>query len=387
MINRFRVQNYKALRDVSLDLTPIHVLIGPNDSGKTSILSALAALCRSVDLHLEQAFGGAWDGRELVWHGDSEGVVRLSADLSAGDIKTYALDCRFPNAGRQVRVERESFSNYSQIDANKGATDSLVRRVCVRNAAETAETQKVCRAVHEGLSGVHYYRWNPRTLALPVAPDSARQFRLNSDGFGLALLLDDILGFDRDRFNELEARFRSIFPEITSIKLLRQPGFRAPRDDVEQVSKLNQADGKGVYFALRGNQQLVPASQVSDGIMMILGYLAILYTPHSPRVLLIDEPENGIHPKRLQEVLNILREIVSSQVRTQLVLTTHSPYAVSLFEPGEVTLCTKSDGEVKTKRLSDSKLVEEQGSLFTLGEIWTAEGDEDLAQDNSLSRS
>ena len=43
MITRFRVQNYKALRDVTLDLTPMHVLIGPNDSGKTSVLEALAA--------------------------------------------------------------------------------------------------------------------------------------------------------------------------------------------------------------------------------------------------------------------------------------------------------------------------------------------------------
>jgi AAA15 family ATPase/GTPase len=44
MIRTFRVQNYKALRDVTLELTPMHLLIGPNDSGKTSILEALAAL-------------------------------------------------------------------------------------------------------------------------------------------------------------------------------------------------------------------------------------------------------------------------------------------------------------------------------------------------------
>ena len=44
MITRFQVQNYKALRDVTLDLTPMHVLIGPNDTGKTSILEAMTAL-------------------------------------------------------------------------------------------------------------------------------------------------------------------------------------------------------------------------------------------------------------------------------------------------------------------------------------------------------
>ena len=63
MITRFRVQNYKALRDVTLDLTPVHVLIGPNDSGKTSILEAMAALCRSVDHPVADRMGDARAGR------------------------------------------------------------------------------------------------------------------------------------------------------------------------------------------------------------------------------------------------------------------------------------------------------------------------------------
>jgi AAA15 family ATPase/GTPase len=67
MITRFQVQNYKALRDVTLDLTPMHVLIGPNDAGKTSILEAITALCRSVDYPLEQAFTGSWQGSDQVW--------------------------------------------------------------------------------------------------------------------------------------------------------------------------------------------------------------------------------------------------------------------------------------------------------------------------------
>ncbi|MGE5297452.1 MAG: AAA family ATPase, partial [Solirubrobacterales bacterium] len=71
MIKRLKVKNFKALRDVEIELTPIHVLIGPNDSGKTSILDALAALCRSVDHNLADAFPGSWRDRELVWAGES----------------------------------------------------------------------------------------------------------------------------------------------------------------------------------------------------------------------------------------------------------------------------------------------------------------------------
>lgn len=55
MMTRFRVQNYKALRDVTLDLTPIHVLIGPNDSGKTSLLESIFVCCRSFERPISDA--------------------------------------------------------------------------------------------------------------------------------------------------------------------------------------------------------------------------------------------------------------------------------------------------------------------------------------------
>jgi predicted ATPase len=138
-----------------------------------------------------------------------------------------------------------------------------------------------------------------------------------------------------------------------------------------------------LYFKLRDTDQWVPASQVSDGVLLVLAYLAILYLPleKRPRVLLVEEPENGVHPKRLREVLGILRELIHEQSHTQVVLTTHSPYALDLFSPEEVTLCTMQDnGEVKTTRLSERPIVTSQTDVFTLGEIWTAEGDDAIAQ-------
>ena len=110
---------------------------------------------------------------------------------------------------------------------------------------------------------------------------------------------------------------------------------------------------------------------MSDGVLLVLAYLTIL----------VEEPENGMHPKRLQEVLGILRELVKEQSKTQVILTTHSPYVLDLFEPEEVSLCQMGeDGAVSVHRLSESQKVKEQAKIFTLGEIWTAEGDEALAQ-------
>ncbi len=144
---------------------------------------------------------------------------------------------------------------------------------------------------------------------------------------------------------------------------------------------LQAAEGKGIYFEFVNSGELVAAAQASDGILLVLAYLAILYSPKPPRVLLIEEPENGIHHKRLNDVLGILRELVEEQSHTQVVMTTHSPYVVDQFRPDEVSLCMKGDdGAVRVHSLSTSSAVGRQSAIFSLGEIWTAEGDEDLAR-------
>ncbi|MGD9854204.1 MAG: AAA family ATPase [Planctomycetaceae bacterium] len=387
MITRFRVQNYKALRDVTLDLTPMHLLIGPNDSGKTSILEALAALCRSVDNELKQSFLGSWSDDQLVWSGATSPIVVFEAD---GDQErgraNYSIAVRF-NKGRQVLLvdEHVRVSWRDQI-IDVDNWPSGYSKVCqlARENFRSGESEafgELAEAVHRMLSGVQFYRWVPRHLALPTAPDSLRRFQMDPSGFGLALCLDDILGYDRDRFIALENRFKSIFPQVESIKLIPGPAYKAPVDNQKQVLKLQESDGKGIYFQFTGGSKPVSASQVSDGVLLVLAYLAILYLPEPPRVLLVEEPENGIHPARLQEVLTILRDLVSEQSHTQVILTSHSPYVVSLFEPEEVTLCHKdADGAVTVRRLSESETVQSQIDFFTLGEIWTGEGDEALME-------
>jgi energy-coupling factor transporter ATP-binding protein EcfA2 len=384
MIERVCIKNYKALRDVAIELTPLHVLIGPNDSGKTSVLEGLAALCRSSDHVLPQAFLGAWEGLSLVWNRQADVVVTLGATLSdARGAFDYSLSVRFSSTERIASVEREVYHAAElpqefDIAPGRGARESGVYLYGTNPAALSDDKRECAQRVGAALHGVHFYRWVPKFLALPVAPDSKRRFRMEASGFGLALCLDDILGFDRDRFIALEQRFKSIFPQVRSVKLIPEPAYRAPVDDPEQVPQLNRGDGKGIFFELvDGN--LVAAAQVSDGMLLVLAYLTVLYLPQPPRLLLIEEPENGIHPKRLQDVLSILRSLVAEQHECQVILTTHSPYVVDLFAPEEVTICQKqSDGSVIVRRLSESQAVRNQLDVFTLGEIWTAEGDEGL---------
>jgi predicted ATPase len=191
-------------------------------------------------------------------------------------------------------------------------------------------------------------------LALPVAPDSTRSFRLDPSGFGLARCLDEILGVDRERFARIEGGLREIFPDFRSIRLEPQSAFRAPSDVTRDVPQIQVADGKGIELAFDGAVAPVPAPQVSDGILLLIAYLTVLNLPTPPRLLLVEEPENGIHPRRLQEVIGLFRAYVRAQPETQVVMTSHSPYIVDLFEPEEVYACTlrrETGGSIT--RLSD----------------------------------
>ncbi|MSR58024.1 MAG: hypothetical protein EXS05_10150 [Planctomycetaceae bacterium] len=389
MINRFQVQNYKALCDVTLELTPMHVLIGPNDSGKTSLLEAMTALSRSVDHPLSASFTGSWNGPQLVWNRRQDLPISLTADISSDEGNfEYHYAIRFPASGRAPRIESEQVRFNTDIEpiefTLRQVEQSNVFQITSGNAGATAGQRRAADLVLNSLRGVHYYHWDPHALALPVASDSKRRFRMESTGFGLAQCLDDILGDDRDRFTALENRFKAIFPQVQSIKLKSEPAYHSSADQSEFVPMLSRAEGKGIYFQFQGSTEPVSASQVSDGLMLVLAYLTVLHLPEPPRLVLVEEPENGIHPARLRDVLKILRELVQEQSHSQVVITTHSPYVVDLFSPEEVTLCRKKDDvEISVMCLSESQKVRDQLDVFTLGEIWSAEGDDALVHPDS----
>jgi predicted ATPase len=137
MITRLRVKNFKALRDVDIELTPIHVLIGPNDSGKTSILDALAALCRSVDHDLADAFLGAWKGTELVWNGRPDLPVRIAVDFDNDAVSAYGMDVLFARRGRQAKITEEGFKGQvSCVFHDPPASDTFVGSTRVRYQSE-----------------------------------------------------------------------------------------------------------------------------------------------------------------------------------------------------------------------------------------------------------
>jgi len=359
MITRFEIQNYKALRDVAIDLTPIHVLIGPNDSGKTSILEALQILSAGYDGDSVVTAFPVRNLEHLHSFGMLEQPVTIKCRIVSESPHKYELTCRFIlQEGTRWFFEKEA-------------------RILPGGVSEKA-------LLDASLLGIQTYRWIPRHLALPVGLNADRKYRMDESGFGLPTLLDDILSCDRRRFDELERRFQEIFPEVESLSTPTQKGYAVHPSN---GSEAPDVDGKGLEFKFKHIEKPLSAMSVSDGYLIVLAYLALLHTPQPPPMLLIEEPENGMHPKRLGEIVKMLRSLTEREGGPQILLTTHSPYLLDQFEPKEVTLCTKgADGTISTMRMSESETVQKQKGVFTLGEIWGGEGEDGILGRRKVDR-
>jgi len=163
---------------------------------------------------------------------------------------------------------------------------------------------------------------------------------------------------------KLVKRIKSLFPTVSEISIMggRNWGWQSLR--------LHETNGQNVIF----NSQ-----QMSDGILRLLAVTSLLYLDRISSVITLEEPENGVHPQLIREVVQILRELALRKPpnHCQVFFTTHSPYILDEFydHPEQVFLFERGqplDG-TSINRLSDRSQVKIVRETFkqSLGEAWT----------------
>lgn len=126
----------------------------------------------------------------------------------------------------------------------------------------------------------------------------------------------------------------------------------------------------------------VRASEMSAGLLYCLAFAAI---PHLDPVsaLLLEEPENGLHPARIGEVMRLLRAF-AERTDTQVFLATHSPLVLNELQPDEISVVTRPSLERGTivTPLRDTPNFEQRSKVYALGELWLAycDGETDLGE-------
>lgn len=312
MIRQVELENFRCFRKVTVDLEPLTVLIGKNDTGKSSFLESLCTLSSVSPAR-----------------GSIDSV--LSEHVTFGEPKdSVSVAIRWDDRTLRMRRSNPPLSN--------------------REYAETC-------GLYRGVPGP--YRIDTRALRQPAKTFSLAGKPLPSNGLGLVDALDSI---SYERFGELRRAFLERVPTIKSF-------------DKYPV----QEGTKGLFFDLVKATR-VPAAKMSDGPLLLLAFLAIVYHGSPPPLIMVEEPENGVHPKQLEHIIRFLGSLTQRENPVQVVITTHSPYVLDFVPKESVRVFTRGeDGHAHVSKMHEIAKVRElleQG--YTLGEVWYNTDEDEL---------
>lgn len=386
MIRRIRVQNFLSLKDVTVDLSPLTVFIGPNASGKSAIFKALKTLSMLLGPAPLQGPQGAFrfDGGtfdNVVWQGNSGLPIVFTIwwpgdpDEEPGYILKIGKESRgwsvirekfklgnewFDSANTAFEHETERLGKKSWKAPYRATLCHLVRPFVNDKAASSIITPVL--ELKERFGDIWRYHISAGDVARFAKPLKSDLY-VRENGSGLSVALQRLQGANRILFSAIEQELSRIFPHIKFINFQSEPS------------------GVGLAFTTDRSEDLVPGSQESDGVLTTTFLLWRLFTAPENLRICLEEPENGLHPYLLGERMALLKRFTASGAtgaRLQLLVATHSPDFISTIQERteilEMVRVVEFDRDEGTKvyKLSSIKQIDTLLDVFKndIGDLW-----------------
>ena len=400
LIEGFRVQNYRALRDVTLGklssqqggepLTPFTVVIGKNGVGKSTLFDAFGFVADCLSHDVEQACDlkqrGGYERlrskgtvdpiRFEIYYREAKGERPMTYELS------IALDATGrPFVESEVLKQRRKGQSYGRpypflrLSHGKGMVWAGEEAVEVEGGEEDrAQTLVELTDLRQlGIATLGTLKEHPRIKRFRdflkgwylsyFYPDAARslptagpQKHLNSHGDNMGNVVQFMAREHKDRFKAVLERIAAKIPGIKSIDTQET-------QDKRLLLRFNDGAFVDPFFA----------QQMSDGTLKMFAYLLLMDDPEPPPFICIEEPENGLYHKLLEALAEEFRAHATGKKNApQIFVTTHQPYFVDALSPTEVWILEKGpDGYSFIRRVSDLDIVKnlvEEG--MPLGGLW-----------------
>lgn len=344
MMTSVRLQNFKGHRDTTIPLGRMTVLVGPNGSGKTSVLEALQALGELVGDTPMWSFQGDLSPADVLTRG-SRGPISI------------AVEGRSDGAPWNVSVQLEASGDANAVDGFKTTVASRTGEDAPhQDEISNGLAHNVPAPIRRMMRSV-LYRFDTRKIAAAAFNSDASPV-VEPDGTNTAVVLAGLKLEREEEFDRIEAELRKVVPSIERIRVRRVVGGK-------------NTSGYKIHLDVRGAPDL-PAHVASDGTLVTLALLTALCGPTRPRLLLLDDLDHSLHPKAQVELIRELRRLLGDLDDVQIVATTHSPYVLDELDPADVhVFALRDDGSVAAKRLSEHPDATRVPGALSAGQIWS----------------
>lgn len=372
-LRSFRLENFKAVRDSgTIKFTPLTVFIGNNGSGKSSIIEGLETFQTVVEQGLDSAME-QWRGFEHIRH---QGVPHRLRETLKPRRSHYTNPIAFDLQGS---TRTGIFSAKMQVNTGPGGNELFIQQETLTSQAQTIErndkgevsprkkSRPLPLADGESIFGYFLdelvsefiFGWQFVSLIAQVMGEPMPQkrtggpTRLAKDGSNIAEYLLSIRKLDQNVFDGIVETLQYILPYARDL----QPAL---------TSELERT----VYLQMTEGEFKVPGWLLSTGTLRIVALLALLRHSTLPPLIVIEEIENGLDPRTIHLLVDEVRNAIESG-RTQVILTTHSPYLLDLLDLSQIVLVDRVNGEPTFTRPADRESLQEWGKDFSPGRLYT----------------
>ncbi len=358
MLKNIEIKGYRSIKDASLELGKLNVLIGANGAGKSNFVSFFKMLNEMMAGRLQEYIGKTGRGQSILHFGPKV-TPQLEAvlEFEEGDaFDTYYM--RLFHAANDILLfadesldyKREGWHGTQRTPMSLGAGHPETK--IGEHATRGISTAKAFRRILNDCRVYHFHDTSPSARI--------RQFCYINDNRWLmpdAGNLPSMLYAYKQRYpmiyDRIVSTMRKVLPEFGDFEL--------------GPSRLNPDDIL-LDWRKKGFDYLFGPHQISDGTIRAMALCTLFLQPddYLPDVIVLDEPELGLHPNALEIVAGLMR---AASEKTQVIVATQSQTFLNFFEPDEIVTVECQNGKSSFERLDPVKL-KDWLEDYSIGELW-----------------
>ena len=355
-LDKITIRGFKSIEAVEkLELGAINVVIGPNGSGKSNFIGAFSFL-RSIREGQLQTYVAEAGGADRVLHFGAKTTPKLTIEIEFASVNRYEIELGPTGDDSLVPLWESAWFYGNRV--GRWIDRTLLPQGREAGISRKDQTEAIARNVRGWLGTWRIYHFHDTSALSPMkrTGDLDDNAFLRANGSNLAAYLYFLQQKHAPEYGLIRDAVKRIAPFF---------------DDFNLVPQRLHEDKIRLGWRHVGNDQYFDASSLSDGTLRFMALATLLLQPRrfQPSVILIDEPELGLHPSALTLFAAIVRSACEGWGPAQVVLSTQSPQLLDYFEPEEVLVADRFEGGTTIRRLEPGPLA---GWLeeYSLGQLW-----------------
>lgn len=355
---RITLKGFKSIaydRPITLDIGSTNILLGANGAGKSNIISFFKMIGYMMNESLQQFIAQSGTNQKFLYYG-SKKTPTLSAEIRFDSKNSYDI-YRFSltNAVQDRLIISSEEIEWRNPKSNTSFSKQLVSDFRESALNHLKSEDAACKIVWDILAGCKVYQFNDSSALSPMRQASTVESAhyLQSEANNLASFLLYLKNCYRVSYERIVSYVKEIVPQFRDFYL---------EPEREYVS-LKWVDTSA-------NDYVLSSDQFSDGSIRFIALATLLLQPEKtmPHVIIIDEPELGLHPYAIDQLTEMIKD---ASLHAQIIVATQSPALIDGFDANDVTVIERDEeNQCTVARKLNAQDYSEWLEEYTLSELW-----------------